>query len=706
MTALIIILMLIWLVIIQYKLTELSDAIKDIKGKLTKKDIYGQPSIIKGATETNPQNIESISEIPDELFYQSEEKTIPQFIENNLKKENKSESFENIFLGNIFNKIGAFAILVALVILIKMISPFFVFTAQLKITLGYLSGIAMMIGALKLYNKENLRNYSEVLLGTGFGAMFISTYCASGIFHLFNLPVTFIIATAFLLLAFYFADKLKTVSMLVISLIAGYLNIIFLNSEFIISDNFLFGYLIFINLTSILYTYRNPSKDIVNLINLPITMLAALIYCSEIQIIFPLTLWGLYIAYDIIKPDSEVKNQLLSYINITVFSIILIKVFHSDYHRIAYAELGITLIYAIIAYYKNSNIDNLKNYINLSLVTSTLFTYFMCDKSPTTKCFAWSIETAVLAFYSYKYKLRFLGAWAIGLFAAAYCAIIPIDGVLAVKSIGKYTPIWNIRLLMFTPIILSSAFSYYLLKKTDEAKLISFSEFFKFISITSIYLYIGLELNNIITQRFIGENTSAVFINEMTNVILAFAYTINLKKLYYATSSNSFISIIAGFFGICAALCLLITGIHYIPIKAFIPVINIRTVAFLTGIGTSILYEKWTKNKIYKYLGIFLGFILLHYEINDIINKYSINEGQYLISICWIVYAGIITTIGILKNRDYLKNSGIGLCILSILKILIYDLSNIDILYKFIAIITLGIILMILSYMYNKKYTK
>ena len=134
--------------------------------------------------------------------------------------------------------------------------------------------------------------------------------------------------------------------------------------------------------------------------------------------------------------------------------------------------------------------------------------------------------------------------------------------------------------------------------------------------------------------------------------------------------------------------------------------INIRTVAFLTGIGTSILYAKWTKNKIYKYLGIFLGFILLHYEINDIINKYSINEGQYLISICWIVYAGIITTIGILKNKDYLKNSGIGLCILSILKILIYDLSNIDILYKFIAIITLGIILMILSYMYNKKYSK
>ena len=128
--------MLVWLVIIQYKLTELSDAIKDIKGKLTKKDIYGQPSIIKETTETKPQNIESISDIPDELFYQSEEKTIPQFIENNLKKENKSESFENIFLGNIFNKIGAFAILVALVILIKMISPFFVFTAQLKITLG------------------------------------------------------------------------------------------------------------------------------------------------------------------------------------------------------------------------------------------------------------------------------------------------------------------------------------------------------------------------------------------------------------------------------------------------------------------------------------------------------------------------------------------------------------------------------------------
>ena len=100
------------------------------------------------------------------------------------------------------------------------------------------------------------------------------------------------------------------------------------------------------------------------------------------------------------------------------------------------------------------------------------------------------------------------------------------------------------------------------------------------------------------------------------------------------------------------------------------------------------------------------GFILVHYEIVDVISKYSITDGEYLISVAWILYSGIITTIGILKNKSWLKICGIGFCILSIIRIFIYDLANIDILYKFIAIITLGIILMILSYLYNKKSSK
>lgn len=713
MTGLVIIVMLIWLVIIQYKLSELTDSLKELKDNLLKENIH-IPIKSKDTTEEKAgekseeqkPKIESISDIPDEAVLSSNSVPLPKYIEKTIEKEDKSDSFENIFLGNIFNKIGAFAILVALIILIKIVSPYFEFTPQLKITLSYLAGAAMMFGALKLHNKENMKNYSEVLLGTGFGAMFISTYCASGIFHLYNMPVMCTIATILLLLAFYLADKLKTISMIVISLLAGYMNIICLSSQFNISESFLFGYLIFINILSIVYTCKNQERNLINSINLPLTSIAALIYCSKIPLIFPLILWAIYVIYDFAIFKDKKSNNILNFINLAVFSLILIKVFNKEYNLVAYSELGVALIYAIIAYIKRSKIEDLKNYIQLSLASAYLFIYFICDKSPTTKCFAWSIETVILAFYAYKYKFKFLGTWTVATFGSAFCSIVPIDGVLAIRNIGKYTPIWNIRLLMFTPIITSSALSYYLLKKSASESLIKISDFFKFISITSIYLYMGLELNNLITLWYTGENTSAKFLNKMTNIILAFVYTINLKKLSNSTNSNPIISKIGGFFGIISTIALLFIGIHYTPLKAFIPLINIRTVAFLSAIATSILYAKWTENKIYKYIAIFLGFILLHYEMNDVITKYDIIEGQYLVSLCWILYAGTITTLGILQNKDFFKNSGIGLCILSIAKILIFDLSNIDILYKFIAIITLGIILMILSYMYNKKYSK
>lgn len=710
MTAVVIILMIVWLIIIQVKLAEVSESIKEIKQTFLKDKIYEKHTEQTSGNQEPAKKTEeplSISDIPDEVIFNKKADKLPKYIENNLKEEKPSKDFENIFLGNIFNKIGAIALLIGLIILIKLVSPYFVFTPQLKITLGYLAGILMMIGALKLHQKENMKNYSEVLLGTGFGAMFISTYCASALFELFGFAATAIIATALLLAAFYLADKLKTVSMLVISLIAAYMNPIFLNSEFDIPSNFLFGYLIFINLLSLVYTYRNKSRSITNTVNLCITFFAALTLCYEIPFAGIVTLWAIYVVYDVITGSGENKNKVVNYINLAVLTGLLLDSFWGEHRLIGYTQLGCAVIYAVISYFKKSDSEMFKNYLHMSLIAAFLFVYFICNESPATKCLVWSIEAVILAYFASKYKLKMLAGWTCGIWAAAYCSILTIDGVLAVKSIAKYVPVWNIRLAMFLPIIISSSAAFWLLNKTEDEKLVSIGEFFRFACISSVYLYIGLELNNIITQRFIGVNTNSGFINNMLNAIIFSAYAINIKRLHMiAKSMTGLLLPISAIAGICALIFLIFTGVHYKPIDAFIPVINIRFIAFLSGIAASILYAKWTDNKVFKYIAIILGFILLHYETVDMITKYSITDGSYLISVGWVLYSGIVTTIGILKNKDFLKISGIGLCILSILRIFIFDLSKVDILYKFIAILTLGIILMILSYLYNKKSAK
>ena len=710
MLAVVLCLIIIWLFIIQAKLMELSDTLKELKTHIIKDKLNSNLETVKANTYDNyKNNIQETEEQPlienitEEIVPSAAEQKLPEYIENKLKDKTE-KSFENIFLGNVFNKVGALAILIGLIILIKIVSPYFVFTPELKITLGYLAGIVMTIWALKIHYKENLKNFSEVLLGTGFGAMFISTYCASALFNLFNMPVTITVATALLLAAFYLADKLKTVSMLVISLIAAYINPIFFNSEFTVFPDFMFGYFIFINLLSIIFTYRNSSRSIINTINLCITFLASLIYCKDINIAGPIILWASYITYDMITRKISGSDKILNYLNFFVFIGTLLNIYPDEHKIIGYCALGCTFVYALITYLIKSDREVFKNYLQVTFIAALIFVYFICENDPSIRCYIWTAEAVILCYFAYRYRFKIPAAWAVGVWGAAYCSMLPVDGVFAIKNISGFVPVWNIRLAMFAPVIISSAVSYLFLKKSDKKSLLNLSEFFNFACITSIYLYIGLELNNIINFYYMGINTSSQFISNMTNSILGFVYTVNLKRFQKTISdSSSIISVIAFLTGIFALTILIFSGSHYKPIDAYIPLINIRTAAFLSGVAASILYAKWTQKQIFKYFAIILGFIFVHYEIVDVISKYVITNGSYLVSLSWILYSGIVTAVGIIKNKNYLKNCGIGLCILSIIRIFLYDLANIDMFYKFIAILSLGIILMILSYLYNKK---
>lgn len=704
----------IWMFVMQNSVTKLSDAVQDLKNLLLKDSLHAKPA---ATPQIQKPEIQSIDEIPNDILLNKKEiseETKPEIILpkpaptqskilENYAKQNSATEFEKIFLGNLFNKIGAFAILVGVIIFIKLISPFIIFTPAIKAALGFLAGFAMIAAALKLHGSKKLQNYSEVLLGTGFGTLFITTYCGSTILELFDMKTTFTIATGLLLAAFYLADKLKTISMLVISLIAGYLNPFFIQTQVETAPNFLMGYLIFVNILSIIYTYRNKSRNTVNIVNICLTLLTSLLFAEAMPLYMPAILWALYFVYGLAGSASQPEtNNKLNLVNYFAFSILLYHIDPSDVKTVAFVQLTLTAIYAAAAYFKKKNPEAFKTYLHIMLAAFAIFVMSFCDKSPTAKCLAWSIEAAVLSFFAYKFKYRALANWAVGIWAAAFLSIIPIDGVFGTKSIGEFSPIWNIRLMMFAPVIISSGFSYFFLSKSEDKKLVNISEFFRLDCITLIYLYMGLELNNIINKWFIGENTSAGFINSMINSILGFAYTINMKKLHTTTGFGAF-AVFSAVLGILTTVYLLFCGAHYKPVDAFIPLLNLRTAAFLSGITAAVFYAKWTKDEVYKYLAVFLGFILIHFEINDTITKYALVNSQYLTSVCWILYSGIITAIGIFKNKEFLKLSGIGLCILSILRIFIYDLANVDILYKFIAFLTLGAILMILSYIYNKR---
>ena len=69
----------------------------------------------------------------------------------------------------------------------------------------------------------------------------------------------------------------------------------------------------------------------------------------------------------------------------------------------------------------------------------------------------------------------------------------------------------------------------------------------------------------------------------------------------------------------------------------------------------------------------------------------------------WISYSGLISTLGIITNKKYLKITGIWLCILTVCRLFLFDFATLEPIYKLIGFITLGVVLMAISYIYNKK---
>ena len=109
--------LIVWIIILQDKISSLQKEVKRTK-KIIKYNIE------LGVIQKRPQKQTEppVQELLPEVTPQAE--------------QSKDINFEKLFLENIFNKIGAIALIIGLAIFIKIIAPYFIFTPVIKILLG------------------------------------------------------------------------------------------------------------------------------------------------------------------------------------------------------------------------------------------------------------------------------------------------------------------------------------------------------------------------------------------------------------------------------------------------------------------------------------------------------------------------------------------------------------------------------------------
>jgi len=103
-------------------------------------------------------------------------------------------------------------------------------------------------------------------------------------------------------------------------------------------------------------------------------------------------------------------------------------------------------------------------------------------------------------------------------------------------------------------------------------------------------------------------------------------------------------------------------------------------------------------------LGIFgtLLFLLFTMETSAFFYKYLPQARFASISVIWAIFSIVLMVFGFQKNSDRMRKIALGLLFLTTFKVFLFDIRNISTPYRILSFIVLGLILILISYLYNQ----
>jgi uncharacterized membrane protein len=118
------------------------------------------------------------------------------------------------------------------------------------------------------------------------------------------------------------------------------------------------------------------------------------------------------------------------------------------------------------------------------------------------------------------------------------------------------------------------------------------------------------------------------------------------------------------------------------------------------------IFIKLTSPKLTVWFDLLLYTSILWIISSELINILDIRQSSEMyrlgLSILWGVYALLLVVIGIWKNKKHLRIEAIALFAITLLKLFFYDMSRLGTIRKTIVFLSLGVLLLVISFLYNK----
>lgn len=588
-----------------------------------------------------------------------------------------------------------------------------------RMGIGFLAGFILIITAH--FIRKNYTIFSSIITGGGIAVLYFTTTIAFREYHLFTQNTAFVITCAITLLSIFLSYRYNSETLIVFSLFGGFLAPLMIStgqSNYI----FLFTYLSLLNIGMLITVYLKNWKS-VGWIAFIFTAIYLYFWTIEktdlTSIIFYIVTYIIFYAFAL---QNYLKTNLLSKLDILMLVLInfssiigLVYIFSIlRYEPLSIFPLSFALINVFFAFREYQNKKFERNYsvfagIAISLLTLAVALQFKTHLITS----VWAIEVSLLL-YIWKKTGH-------SIFKIFFYLLFPLVILSQIMTWTEYINNEKHLILILNPVFLTSLiviascfFNLILLKKDSKEK--SDTEFFenafKVLCFGVIYLSILFELIYqlsslnivvIITYSFLY---SIVFTSLLLTIKNKLSISQDLENLLiygllflfiaHITNSQIVSAVIAKEIGLSFywihliyLVPLLYLIIKLIPQSEFLK----QKAGYLLISIVCILTVSFELYRIYIFLN-----NMTYQNIFQLQEHFSI---LYL-PIIWAVLSCGFIFAGLKKNIPELNKIGFCLLGITILKLYLYDVWQMDNVSRIIAFIILGIILLLSSFMFQK----
>lgn len=663
-----------------------------------------------------------------------------------------TRSFEEFIGKNLASKVGILITIVGIFIGARYAIDHDLVSPVVRILCGYIGGLALVGIALKL--KKKYETYSSVLMGGGLCVLYFITYIAWSFYAMLPQVAAFGLMLVFTGAIVYVAIWYSQVIIAHLALVGAYA------IPFLLSNNtgryeILFSYMLIINVGILILSFYKYWKSLFYVAYIATWLIYAIWYLFEYKepqhfslalgflVAFFILFYATFLAYKLIRKEHyNMGDVFLLLSNAFIFYGLGYDLL-SDHSSLPYWAALFTVANALIHLAVSIIIKRLKladrslYYLVLGLVVVFLTIAIPVQLDGNWVTLLWAAEAVLLFVIGRTRQAELYEKLALGLVILALGSLIqdrgqllqPADLGYPFRNMVFYTGL--LVMLAFGVITWMSCQKKWKVAPENRTGLHAFFDYIVpvLLILTSYYIPF-LEVRDAVWMM---ENDWSFPVGAwgeegallIEAILLLYTATFGALVLFINQRwiRNRWLAT-ASLIGIGLLCChLLMAGLpvlnnmtigyfkygslsHLGAGHIVMRYTTIALVAWIISMGARIVKQYITESILQQAWSLLVYITVLGIISYEYVNWTSVAgaQDQYKVglSIIWGLFALALIVYGIRKKQKYMRLAAIVLFVITILKLFVYDLAEAGTITKTISFISLGVILLLVSYLYNR----